>query len=119
MAFTTSAGSGSPNPHACEINRFRCKPTRSSTRVVAKSPNPESNARLEKLVRTLKRAKKKAEGERRPPGAERSEEELKNRPPGRPSPGLEHYGKSRRSPVQNRRVTIRATWGGSPGVDGD
>ena len=86
---------------------------------VAKSPNPESNARLEKLVRTLKRAKKKAEGERRPPGAERSEEELKYRPPGRPSPGLEHYGKSRRSPVQNRRVTIRATWGGSQGADGD
>ena len=40
MALTTSAGSGSPTPHACEINKFRCKPTRSSTRVVAKSPNP-------------------------------------------------------------------------------
>ena len=84
---------------------------------VAKSPNPESNARLEKLVRTLKRAKKKAEGEKRP-GTERSEEELKYRHPGRQSPGLD-YGKSRRSPVQNRRVTIRATWGGSQAVDGE
>ena len=84
---------------------------------VAKSPNPESNARLEKLVRTLKRAKKKAGGEKRS-GTERSEEELKYRHPGRQSSGLD-YGKSRRSPVQNRRVTIRATWGGSQAVDGE
>ena len=37
---TTSFGSGSPTPQACEISRFRCKPRRSSTTVVARSPNP-------------------------------------------------------------------------------
>ena len=86
---------------------------------VAKSPNPESNARLEKLVRTLKKARKKAEGgERRGQGTERSEEELKYHRPGQQGGKGLDYGKSRRSPVQNRRVTIRATWGREPGTGG-